>query len=401
MRLAYFDCFSGISGDMALGALLAAGAPQEALEAVWSSLPLQGWRYQIEKTTVNGIEATDVTIRVEEEQPHRHLPDVLEVIDASAASARAKHWASEVFRRLAEAEARVHGTTVERVHFHEVGAVDAIADILGVCVLLDGLGIDAVECSPLPMSRGFVRAAHGVIPVPPPAVMELLHGVEVVPDEAVQGETVTPTGAALMVTLARRFGGFPRMRLERVGYGAGKKRFEARPNLLRVVLGEAIPALPVQETVLIEVNLDDMSPEWYPSVQQRLFEAGALDVYYTPIQMKRGRPATQLSVLCEPGKEVTLLEVLFRETTTLGARFSRWQRLCLERRWQTVQTRYGEVRVKVGIWNGREVTTSPEYTDCAARAEEHRVPLKEVYAEAIRSYAATTAAGGTDGNEQP
>lgn len=391
MRLAYFDCFSGISGDMALGALLSAGAPQEALEEVWRSLPLQGWSSQLDRTTVNGIEAVDVTIRSEEEQPHRHLSDVLAVIEASSASARAKGWASAVFRRLARAEAQVHGTTIEHVHFHEVGAVDAIADILGVCVLLDALGVEAVECSPLPMSRGFVQAAHGVIPVPPPAVMELLRGVEVVPDDAVQGETVTPTGAALMVTLARRFGGFPRMRIEQVGYGAGKKRFEVRPNLLRVVVGESLPELPVQETVLIEVNLDDMNPEWYPAVQQKLFEAGALDVYYTPIQMKRGRPATQLSMLCEPGREIALLETLFRETTTFGARFSRWQRLCLERRWETVSTCYGEVRVKVGVWNGEAVTASPEYADCAARAQEHGVPLKAVYQEAMRRYGDSSA----------
>ncbi|GBC97330.1 hypothetical protein HRbin16_03152 [bacterium HR16] len=386
MRVAYFDCFSGISGDMALGALLGAGAPEQTLQEVWRSLPLQGWSYHIEKTTVNGIEAIDVSIRSDEEQPHRHLSDVLEIIKQSTASAQAKEWAGRVFHRLAEAEAQVHGTTIEQVHFHEVGAVDAIADILGVCVLLDALGVDAVECSPLPMSRGFVKAAHGVIPVPAPAVLELLKGAEVVPDDAVQGETVTPTGAALMVTLARRFGGFARMRIERVGYGAGKKRFEARPNLLRVVVGEMVPDLPVQDTVLIEVNLDDMNPEWYTPVQQKLFEAGALDVYYSPITMKRGRPATQLSVLCEPGREVALLETLFRETTTFGARFSRWQRLCLERRWETVHTRYGEVRIKIGIWNGREMTASPEYADCAARAEEHSVPIKEVYTEAERAY---------------
>lgn len=386
MRIAYFDCFSGISGDMALGALLSAGASEEALRAVWASLPLKGWRYGLEKTTVNGIEAVNVTIVSEEEQPHRHLSDVLEVIHSSSASAQAKGWASEVFRRLAEAEASVHGTTPDKVHFHEVGAVDAIADILGACVLLDALGVSAVECSPLPMSRGLVKAEHGVIPVPAPAVLELLKGVEVVPDEAVHGETVTPTGAALMVALACRFGGFPRMRIERVGYGAGKKRFEVRPNLLRVVVGEAVPELPVQDTVLIEVNIDDMNPEWFPVVQQKLFDAGALDVYYMPIMMKKGRPATQLSVLCEPGREVSLLELLFTETTTFGARFSRWQRLCLERRWETVQTLYGEVRIKVGIWNGREVTASPEYADCAARAEEHHVAIKEVYLEAMRAY---------------
>jgi uncharacterized protein (TIGR00299 family) protein len=386
MRIAYFDCFSGISGDMALGALLSAGAPEEVLQETWRSLPISGWSYRVEKTTVHGIEAVDVSIRSEEEQPHRHLSDVLELIGRSTASARAKGWASAVFRRLAEAEARVHGTSVERVHFHEVGAVDAIADILGVCVLLDALGVEHIECSPLPMSRGFVKAAHGVIPVPPPAVMELLQGAEVVPDDAVQGETVTPTGAALMVTLARRFGGFPRMRIEQVGYGAGKKRFESRPNLLRVVVGETVPDLPVQDTVLIEVNIDDMNPEYYPHVQQKLFEAGALDVYYVPIMMKRGRPATQINVLCEPGGEIALLETLFRETTTFGARFSRWHRLCLQRRWETVQTRYGEVRVKVSVWNGKEMTASPEYADCAARAEEHGVALKEVYAEAMQQY---------------
>jgi uncharacterized protein (TIGR00299 family) protein len=386
MRVAYFDCFSGISGDMALGALLSAGAPVERLEQVWNSLPLQGWSYRFEKTSVNGIEAINVSIRVVDEQPHRHLSDVLEVIEASSASERAKNWAQEAFRRLAVAEAKVHGTTPERVHFHEVGAIDAIADILGVCVLVDTLGIDVVECSPLPMSRGFVKAAHGVMPVPPPAVMELLKGVEVIPDDAVQGETVTPTGATLMVALARRFGGFPRMRVEQVGYGAGKKRFQARPNLLRVLVGELVPELPVQDTMLIEVNIDDMNPEWFTVVQRRLFDAGALDVYYAPITMKRGRPATQLSVLCEPGAEVRMLELLFAETTTFGARFSRWQRLCLERRWETVHTRYGEVRLKIGIWNGREMTASPEYEDCAARAAEHGVPLKVVYEEAVSAY---------------
>ena len=386
MKIAYFDCFSGISGDMALGALISAGAPQEVLRDVWNSLPIQIWSYRFETTTVQGIQAVDVTIRSAEEQPHRHLSDVLEIIDQSSASARVKSWASKVFRRLAQAEAQVHGTAVERVHFHEVGAVDAIADIVGVCALLDALDVDVVECSPLPMTRGFVSATHGVIPVPPPAVMELLKGAEVISDDAVRGETVTPTGAALMVTLARRFGGFPRMRVGRVGYGAGKRRFESRPNLLRVVIGDHVPELPVQDTVLIEVNIDDMNPEWYPTVLQKLFDAGALDVFYAPVIMKRGRPATQLSVLCEPGTEIALLETLFRETTTFGARFSRWQRLCLERRWETVQTRYGDVRVKIGIWNGREVTASPEYADCAARAEEHGVPLKEVYEQAVRCY---------------
>ncbi len=386
MRIAYFDCISGISGDMALAALLSAGASEETLRRVWSSLPIAGWSYQIQKTTVHGIEAVDVTIASEEGQPHRHLSDVLELIEGSSASARAKQWAREVFHRLAQAEANVHGTTPDKVHFHEVGAVDSIADILGVCVLLDDLGVDAIECSPLPMTRGLVKSAHGVIPVPPPAVLELLRGVEVVPDDAVQGETVTPTGAALMATLARRFGGFPRMRIGRVGYGAGKKRFENRPNLLRVVLGEVVADLPSQETVLIEVNLDDMNPEWFPVVQQKLLDAGALDVYLSSIVMKRGRPGTQLSVLCEPGKEMDMIAVLFAETTTFGARFSRWQRLCLERRWETVQTRYGEVRIKIGLWNGREVTASPEYADCAQRAQECGVPIKEVYAEAARVY---------------
>lgn len=386
MRIAYFDCFSGISGDMALGALLSAGAPEEALQDVWSSLSLEDWRYEIKKETVNGIEAVDVRIVSEGKQPHRHLSDVLAIIAGSSASERAKAGASAAFRRLAEAEARVHGTTPEQVHFHEVGAIDAVADILGVNVLLDALGIDAVECSPLPMSRGFVHAAHGVIPIPAPAVLELLHDTEVVPDDSVRGETVTPTGAALMVTLARRFGGFPRMRVERVGYGAGKKRFETRPNLLRVVVGEEVPDLPVQDTVLIEVNIDDMNPEWLPVVVQQLFDAGALDVYHTPIVMKRGRPATQLSVLCEPGTEMRLLELLFTRTTTFGARFSRWHRLCLERRWEVVHTRYGEVRVKVGIWGGRELTASPEHVDCAARAEQHGVPIKEVYLEALQVY---------------
>lgn len=386
MKIVYFDCFSGISGDMALGALLAAGAPEEVLRTVWASLPVKGWSFTIDNVHVNGIKAVDVHISTQEKQPHRHLSDVLEVIDASSASDRAKRWASAIFQRLAEAEARVHGSTPEQVHFHEVGAVDAIADILGVCVCLDALGAETIECSPLPMSRGFVESAHGVIPVPAPAMLELVKGVEVQPDDIVRGETVTPTGAAIVATLARRFGGFPRMRVERIGYGAGKKRLEARPNLLRVVVGEALPDLPTQETVLIEVNLDDMNPEWFAELQQRLFGAGALDVFYTPVMMKKGRPATLLSVLSEPGAEVRLIDILFSETTAFGLRFSRWQRLCLERSWEAVQTRYGEVRVKVGIWNGRVVTASPEYADCAARAVEHRVPVKEVYHEAERVF---------------
>lgn len=386
MRIAYFDCFSGIAGDMVVGALLSAGAPIEALENTWRSLPVQGWDFRLKTTSVNGIEAVDVYISCNEEQPHRHLSDVLALIDASETPARAKEWASAVFRHLAEAEAKIHGSTPEQVHFHEVGAVDSIADILGACTLLDALGVEVVECSPLPLSRGFVRSAHGVIPVPAPAVLELLRDVEIVPDDTIQGETVTPTGAALMKTLSRRFGGYPRMRIERIGYGAGKKRFDVRPNVLRVVVGEQLDALPVQETILVEVNLDDMNPEWFPAIQEQLLAEGALDVYFTPIVMKRGRPATQLSVLCEPGKETTVLQLLFRETTTLGARFSRWQRLCLERKWETVQTPYGAVRVKAGLWNGEVVTASPEYADCAACAQQHGVPLKWVYTEALRAF---------------
>jgi uncharacterized protein (TIGR00299 family) protein len=298
-----------------------------------------------------------------------------------------------IFTRLAEAEARVHRASVETVHFHEVGAVDSIVDVLGSVYALHLLGVERVVASDLPVGRGFIRAAHGLLPVPAPATAELLKGVPL-RNVDVEGELVTPTGAALLVSLASRFGAMPAMRLEAVGYGAGKKRFPF-PNLLRVMIGESLDEIPeATEVTLLEANLDDMSPQLYEHVMERLLQAGALDVYLQPVLMKKGRPAQILGVLCDPAGAGPLTEIMLRETTTLGVRASHCTRRCLEREWRPVATPYGEVRVKIGWLGEQAVTVTPEYEDCRALALARNVPLKEVQAAAL-------AAARGEGNSPP
>jgi uncharacterized protein (TIGR00299 family) protein len=293
---------------------------------------------------------------------------------------------------------------VEEVHFHEVGAVDSIVDITGSVLALHLLGVERLVCSPLPMSRGFVRAAHGLIPVPAPATLELLRGLPVIPSP-IEGELVTPTGACLMTCLAEEWGSMPPMRVERIGYGAGKKEF-AIPNLLRVCIGEAVPGAECRvpsegilthpgtrhsapgtgsaaTVALIETNLDDLNPQLYGYVMERLFAAGALDVTLTPIQMKKNRPAVTLGVLCEPAAVPAMAEILFAETSTLGLRFSEWQRICLEREWLEVTTDYGPIRVKVGRQNGQVRVVTPEFEECRRVAAAKGIPLKEVQAAAV------------------
>lgn len=386
MLTAYFDCFSGISGDMTLAALIACGLDPDDLRRDLDLLHLPGWSLQVSSVERNGIGAVDVTVSQVEDTGHgRHLSDIRDLLDASALPAQVKADALRVFTRLAEAEAHVHNTTVERIHFHEVGALDAIVDIVGACAGLHRLGVERVYCSPLPMGRGFVHCAHGVIPLPAPAVIELTKGVPTygVP---IEGELVTPTGAALAVSLSHGFGGMPPLRLRSAGYGAGKKEFEDRPNLLRILLGEADESLPAQEVVEIQANLDDFSPQLYEPLMQRLFEEGALDVTLTPTIMKKGRPATTLGVLCEPDCLDTLARRIFRETTTLGVRYSTHRRICLPRRWETVSTAYGPVRIKIGTLDGETTSAMPEYADVQARAEEQDVPTKVVHAAALSAY---------------
>lgn len=389
MRIAYFDCFSGVSGDMALGALIACGMDADGLRAELAGLNLPGWRLDAQPTSLNSIGATDVTVTQMEAPGHgRHLADIEAMLAAAELADRVRQKALAVFRRLAEAEAKVHQTTPDRIHFHEVGAIDAIVDIVGVCIALERLGVEAVHCAPLPMGRGFAECAHGTIPLPAPAVVELVRGVPVYSVDE-EGELVTPTGAALMTTLAARFGPMPRMTIQTVGYGAGKRRFRNRPNLLRVIIGETVEDAfsGAPEIAVLETNLDDFSPQFYETLSERLFAEGAVDVFLAPIQMKKGRPATLLTVLAPPERAEALAGAIFTETTTLGIRFNTMRRLCLEREWVTVETAYGPIRVKVGRWRGTETTAAPEWEEVKAAARAHHAPVKAVYQAAQLAYA--------------
>ncbi len=363
MKIAYFDCFSGISGDMTLGALLACGADEAAFRDALARLDVPGYRLHIGRRKVEGLMATDVDVELlETDQGHgRHLADIEAIYAASGLSPGVRDKALAIFTRLAEAEARVHGTTPDKIHFHEVGAVDAIVDITGACILLEMLGVEAVCASPLPMSRGFVDCQHGRMPLPAPATMELLLGLPTYP-VAVSGELVTPTGAAIVATLSEgRVGDPPPMTPQAVGYGAGKKDWGAPfPNLLRAVIGEAQDVHSLREAAVsspatvavLETNLDDAPGEVLGYVQERLLAAGALDVFFVAAQMKKNRPGTLLTVLAAPEDASRLSEVVFAETGTFGVRPTVARRTCLDRTWEAVETPFGRVRVKVATQGG-------------------------------------------------
>jgi len=384
--IAYLDCFSGISGDMLLGALIDAGLSLDDLRADLSRLPLAGYEVTAETVTKRGIRATRVHVRAENSHSHRGLSHILEAIGEAGLPAEVGCPAGDAFRRLAEAEARVHGTTVDEVHFHEVGAVDAIVDIVGAFCGLYRLGVREVYASPLPLGGGWVDTAHGRLPVPAPATVELLKNVPTY-GGPVEAELVTPTGAAVVTTASRSFGPMPPMTVKDVGWGAGGLDLP-HPNLLRMFVGEPTEAPRDQRLVLIETNLDNMSPELFGHLMDRLFAAGALDVFYTPVVMKKSRPATEVSVLAEPALTDSLSEILFRETTTLGVRVIEVARRCLDREWRAVETAYGTIRVKVGRLGSEVVNAAPEYEDCRKAAQEHGVPLKTVYEAAQTAFTA-------------
>lgn len=383
--IAYFDCYSGISGDMTLGALVDAGADPEALRAQVAGLGLAGYDLRFEKVERQGITGTKAVVALDEgvAQPHRHLSDILAILDASSLPPVVRERASNVFKTLAEAEARVHGVAVEQVHFHEVGALDAIVDVVGSVAGLELLGVRQVYASSLPTGKGMVRTSHGPLPVPAPATMEILARVAA-PLRAVdvEAELVTPTGAAILATLAtfRQ----PDMQLKSVGYGFGTRQLPWA-NALRLWLGEPVePGPGLERTSLIEANLDDTTPEALGFAMERLFAAGALDVFFTPIQMKKNRPATMLSVIAPLDREGDLAAAVIRETTTLGVRISRTSRITAERRVETVDTPLGPVRVKVKTFQGK-VSYSPEYEDCARIARERGVTLSEVGRAALEA----------------
>jgi len=388
IRTAYFDCFSGASGDMLLGSLLDAGLPLADLKGALQSLPIHGWDVQLEPEVREGIRGSRAVVTYDEaHQPHRHLPDILAVIEAGALPAAAKAQATAVFWRLARAEAKVHGTEPEHVHFHEVGAIDSIIDVVGVVTGLHLLGVQAVYASTLPLGGGTVETAHGTLPVPAPATLEVLAEAHVpTRPHPAQVELLTPTGAALLAELARFEQ--PSLQVERVGYGFGTRRVPA-VNAVRLWLGQAEARAPwlEDEVVLLECNLDNTTGETLGYVQGRLLEAGALDVWTTPIYMKKGRPGVLLSVLAPPALAGGLSELILRETPTLGVRHDPRRRTIAGREVREVQTPWGAVQVKVKLLAGQPVSAAPEYEDCARLAREAGVPWQEVYASAQRTWA--------------
>jgi pyridinium-3,5-bisthiocarboxylic acid mononucleotide nickel chelatase len=434
MRIAYLDCFSGISGDMFLGALVDAGVSPEIFVRAVEALDV-GAKLQISRVNRSGITATkvDVIVNGERDLPrasrtgvsdapeHKHedahhhehshnhahghhqdsvhqnsshqhgrgLVEIREIIGKAAISESAKKNALDIFEKLGAAEAKIHNVPIEKIHFHEVGAVDALVDITCAAVGAEALGVDELICSPLNVGGGTVNCAHGTFPVPAPATVELLTGAPVF-SSGLQAELVTPTGAAIVRTLATRFASFPEMKIGKVGYGAGTRDFPGHANVLRVTVGEAASKLAAntsQETVsVLEANLDDLNPQVFGYVMDRLFEAGALDVFGTPVQMKKNRPGTLLSVLAKPDDTDKLTQIIFAETTTLGVRRRQENRHVLARKWQTVSTQFGDVRIKIATLNGTVSSYTPEYEDCRRIAVEHRVPLKLVMQEAVQQY---------------
>lgn len=392
MRSAYLDCSSGVSGDMFLAACLDAGLDRDRLQSELAGLSLGHYEFKVQRVRRGGLAGTHVEIWAPGPQPHRHLGPIETLIESSTLPDRVKERARAIFRRLGEAEARLHDQPVEKVHFHEVGAVDAILDIVGACIALELLGIEDFTASPLNLGYGRVSAAHGSLPVPAPATAELLRGVPVY-SSGVEAELVTPTGAAIVSTLATEFGPLPPMKIESIGYGAGSRELAGHPNLLRLMIGErtANPEprtrTPDAEVVaVIETSVDDMSPELYGYLVERALAAGALDISCAAIGMKKNRPGLEIRLLARPEQAEALADLVFAETTTLGLRISTAERRVLERESVTVETPYGAIRVKVGRHNGQVVNAAPEFEDCRRAALERGVPLKQVMQAAQASF---------------
>jgi uncharacterized protein (TIGR00299 family) protein len=384
-RMAYFDCFSGISGDMVLGALLDAGADLRAIEAELRKLGLEGWSISAEKVKRGAIFATHVKVASSERHHHRGLSVILGRIDKAGLAPRAAERAHRIFTRLAEAEAKVHNQPVEEVHFHEVGAVDSIVDIVGAAVGFELLGIDEFACSALDVGAGQVKTAHGLLPVPAPATVELLRGAPMY-TSGISQELVTPTGAAIATTLSSRYAQIPEMTLRAVGYGAGSADVAGKANVLRILIGENVASQAGEHwdapISVIETNLDDMSPQIYGYFVEKALAAGALDVFSTAVQMKKNRPGVLLTILCESAHTAKMMDLVFRETTTIGVRTYDVRRKVLDREVVRVETQFGEVRMKISRMNGSVLNATPEYDDCQRLAAEKGIPLKQVIAAA-------------------
>ena len=381
MKVAYFDCFAGISGDMILGAMLDLGLPLEVLKEGWEKVGLRDVKVKVQRVRRKGIEG--VKINFEAQAPRRGPEEIKALIRQSSLSPWAKEIAEEVFSRLEEAERKIHGLK-GKVHFHELGDPDTILDVVGAAIGIEYFGWDEVISSPLPLSRGWVQTEHGPLPLPCPATLALLEGVPV-ETSSLRMEMVTPTGAAILTTVAKGYGPFPSMRVEKVGYGAGDRDPEEMPNLLRIVTGEK-EAGGRERLWILEADIDDMNPELFPHLEDRLRREGAVDVLLVPVQMKKGRPGVTVRLLCHEGEREKMMEILFSESTTLGIRAWAVQRATLRRKVIEVSTRYGPVEVKVAFGEGeRLLNIAPEYESCRRLALEQRVPLKEVYQEAVKA----------------
>lgn len=382
MRVAYFNCFSGVSGDMILGALIDAGLDPQVLISQLNSLSLAGYELKFTKVKKQGIVGTKVDVVTEEVHSHRGLKEIYAILERSSLAEKIRERAKKIFWTLAQAEARVHHTSPEEIHFHEVGAVDAIIDIVGAVIGLEALGIEEIYVSPLNVGSGFVECAHGLMPVPAPATAEILKGVPIY-SKGPKQELVTPTGAAIIKTLAKGFGSMPDLVIEQTGYGAGQRDLEI-PNLLQIIIGEVnLKTGDVQHKTLtmVETNIDDMNPELYDYLYDKLFQEGALEVFLSPVQMKKNRPGIVLQVIVPPEKEMAIARTIFQETTTLGVRYYPIQRYELTRESFPIETRYGTIRMKLGKWGEEIMNVSPEYEDCRQAALKSNVPLKIVYEE--------------------
>ena len=399
----HFDAPSGAAGDMALGALFDLGVPESVVREVLAGLGVDGFELTVKKALRRGMAGTDVKVVIAAEDHHHHHHhhhhpdnddhhehrqhrDIQALIEAKT-SGRTRELALAIFARVAEAESRLHGVPIDEVSFHEVGAIDSIVDIVGTAAAIAWLAPTSVSASPLPLGHGFVDTAHGRLPVPSPAALEICRAASVPTyDGAIATELLTPTGAAILATIVDGWGPAPPLTVRAIGYGAGDADLRDRPNLLRAVVGERVAQSANETVVLLEANLDDMSPELCEHVADRLFAEGALDVWSTPVVMKKSRPAFVLSVLATPERQPALTELLFRETTTLGVRALPASRRALDRHIESVDTPYGRIAVKVGILGNRIVNAAPEYEECRAAARENDVPLKEVYAAAIAAF---------------
>ncbi|MFC1694154.1 nickel pincer cofactor biosynthesis protein LarC [Candidatus Latescibacterota bacterium] len=377
MKTAYFDCIFGVSGDMILGALTACGVPVNYLKTELEKLGVKGFDLKEETVNYGGISAIQINVTTEHQQEHRHLSQIQDIIASSAVSERVKEQAISIFERLADAEAKVHGTTPEKIHFHEVGALDAIVDVVGACIGFEYLGIEKMVSTPLRLGTGTVKCAHGVMPVPVPAVCELTRKIPVV-RTLIEGEITTPTGAAIVTTLSSSYDTVEHFTAGAVGYGAGTNEREDFPNVLRITIGDVPGMFDTDQCLLLETNIDDMNPEVYGYLSDRLFEAGAKDVFMSPVYMKKGRPGTILSILTDDSLITTILDMLFSETTTTGIRITRVSRKKLKRESRRIKTEFGPVSVKVASINGNE-RFIPEFEECARIARERGLPLITVY----------------------